>query len=228
MGIQFQGAWVSGILDLENVQGLHVLDMKYSVFDETLFFMRSTMKTVYFDGSLFQKGIFADGLICQGNLHLRNGFESKGEVRFVGTKIKGNLDFTQASFKALNEEQNALNCDGIHIDASMFLRENCQIINGSIDFSNARIGILVDDKIFWQQDKLKIELDGFIYWHIHGNTSASFRLENMLSKMLTYSPQPYKQLAKVLRDMGHDRDANEVMIALHDKRLELSKESKWV
>lgn len=45
--------------------------------------------------------------------------------------------------------------------------------------------------------------------------------------MPEFMPQPYKQLAKVLREMGHDRDADEVIIALNDKRLTAQTEASF-
>lgn len=274
-GIQFQGAWVSAMLDLENGHCSRVLSFKDSVFEKILFLRRATIKCIYANGSLFKVGISADGLICQGDLHLSNGFNAEGEVRFLGAKIDGNLTCTRATFKAFNEEQKALSCDGINVHGSVFLSgshaegevrflgakikvhcdctqatfkalsedqhaisfnsmtvgnglflgRKCIILSGSVDLTNTIVGAL-DDTNFWEEVTLKtVYQDGFKYGHIYGDISASFRLDKMLGKMPNFFPQPYRQLAKVLRNMGHDRDADEVMIALHDKKLELSKES---
>jgi len=276
IGIQLQGAWISGPFYLDSVQCSCMLGFWECFFAEILFLRLATTQSIHADGSLFQLGIRADGLICQGSIHLRNGFEAKGEVRFLGAKISGNFDCINASFKALNENQEALCCDEINVQGSVILRDvrsegeirflgakingdfsctntifkslnkdqyllscnsinirdglflkgTCKILNGKIDLTDAIVGSLNDDENFWEQETLiKAQLDGFKYGHIYGNTSASFRLEKMLGKMSKFKPQPYKQLAKVLRNMGHDRDADEVMIALHDKKLELSKES---
>ena len=271
-GIQFNGAYVSGIINLENCHCSSVLTFCHSIFEETLCLRNATTKAIYIDNSLFKQKIEADGLICQGNLHLRNGFSAEDDVSFIGAKIEGNFDCqkgslktlscdgivvhgnvvlcdgfiaegevrflnakvesgfdcSNATFKALNNEEDALNCDGMDIGGSIFLRENCKILSGIVHFSNMTVNSLVDDENFWKQETLKkVYMDGFKYRHIHGSPSASFRLNNMLSKMPEFKPQPYKQLAKVLRDMGHDRDADEVMIALRDKQLEESRES-WL
>ncbi|QIR76803.1 hypothetical protein FA592_11450 [Sulfurospirillum diekertiae] len=276
-GIQLYGAWISGILNLDNAQFLNVLGFWKCVFEQKLSIIRTTIKDIYMDGSLCEQGIRADGFRCH-DLHLRNGFEAKAEVRFAGAKIKGNFDCTNAIFKSLDKKQKALDCNGIYVDGHVFLRDgcsadgtvrfsgakikgnfsclkatfkafteeekalnfngmilggglqlrdNCTILNGKVDLINLTVNVL-DDKEFWEQVTLKtVYLDGFNYGHIYGDTSASFRLKNMLGKVSEFSPQPYKQLTKVLRNMGHDRDADEVMIALHDKKLEFSKES-WL
>lgn len=275
-GIQAFGAWISGDLNLKNSQCEKVLSFLNCTFEKTLYLRRAVTRSIYLDGSLCQNGIEADGLICHGFLHLRKGFNLNGEAFFVGAIIEGNFDCEESTFKAfdneqktlicdginvygdvllknsniegearflvatighnficvgvtfsvLNEGDNALSIDGIKVCGNMFLRENCKILSGYIDFTNAIVGSLGDDKQFWEQETLQqAYLDGFKYGHIHGDTSASFRLENMLAKMTEFKPQPYKQLAKVLRDMGHDRDADEVMIVLRDKQLEKSNES---
>lgn len=276
-GIRFKGAWINHILNLSNIQCEYSLNFQNCVFEKKFFLGHASTKSIYVDGSLFKEGIFADGLKCQGSVHLRNDFESRAEVRFLGAKIEGNLSCKRATFKAVNDEQAALSCDRINIFGSVFLnscsaegkvrflganirnnfdcdsavyqasketqkalncnginvggrislRKECLITCGGIDFTSSIVGSLTDDNNFWQQARLKkIQLDGFRYSHIYGSTSASFRLQNMLAKMPKFKPQPYRELAKVLRNMGHDRDADEVMIALRDKQLEESKESR--
>lgn len=280
-GIQVKGAWISGGLNLDNIKCFSELVLWNCVFEEALFLRRATTKSIFADGSLLKQVMQADGLICQGDLHLCNSFESKEEVRLLGAKIDGNFNCTNATFKALTEKQYALGCeqidvcgnvslsdgfyaegkvsflnakidgnfdcenaifqsfnstletlycDGMHVIGGILFRNNCQILTGSVDLTNATIGSLLDDETFWEQKSLiMVSLDGFKYGHIYGSTSASFRIEKMLGKMPNheFTPHPYRQLAKVLREMGHDRDADEVMIALHDKKLELSKESWW-
>lgn len=269
-GIQFEGAWISGVLDLENVHCLSVLSFLNSVFEEKLFFLRSLIKALHLSGSFLRKGLVCDGMICKGNIHLRRilsddtirllgaeisgnldcdfgSFKSankeeqsallcdgikisgstlfrdsicEGEVRFLGATIGGNLECDRSRFKAKDQEHKAIDCDGMQIKGGLFLRNEC-FVYGGIELGAAIVGSLVDDRYFWQQETLRAaQLDGFKYEHIYtDDITASFHLKNMLVKMPIFKPQPYRQLAKVLRDMGHDRDADEVMIALNDKRL---------
>lgn len=225
-GIEIKGAWVSGEFNLENSECSYTLKCLNSVFDKQVWFVFAITKSIDMNGSLLMKGMRADGLICKGNVSFREGFKSEDEVRFLGAHIEGSLKCKNATFQVLEEIKKPLNIRRIRITESLFL-EKCEVSNGILDLTNANIGVLTDDKEFWEQKTFKVYLDGFCYEHIYKNTSASFRLQNMLAKMLKFEPQPYKQLAKVLRDMGHDRDADEVMIALHDKKLELSNESWW-
>lgn len=169
------------------------------------------------------------GIQVDGYVFLRNGFNAEGEVWFASAKIGNSFECYNGTFKVEKENQFALACDGMQVSGALFLQDNCTFKKGILSLANINVSALADDKSFWEQTTLKkVILDGFKYGHIYtDDITASFRLQNMLAKMTGFEPQPYKQLAKVLRDMGHDRDADEVMIALHDKRLELSKESKW-
>lgn len=220
MGIQVKGAWMSSELNLEDVNCFYTLGFNKCVFKETLILRKATIHMFYADGSLFEKGILADGLICNCNVHLRNGFQANDEVRLVGAKIAGNFDCATAIFTAIDAKRPAFCCNAVLIMGGMLFDQNSKIIKGYLDLAHANIGALSSDDAFWQQESLKtVYLDGFKYGHIYGNTNAFFLLKNMLGKMLEFKPQPYKQLAKVLREMGHDRDADEVIIALNDKRL---------
>ena len=50
-----------------------------------------------------------------------------------------------------------------------------------------------------------------------GEKLDSKTLLQWLEKMPKFKPQPYKQLAKVLRNMGHHEDANNIMIKYNDE-----------
>ena len=105
------------------------------------------------------------------------------------------------------------------LKGSFFFRYNTAI-NGTLILTHASIGSLVDEVSAWPDDGM-LELDGFTYESIGGPTTptdAKSRLEwlNLQSdEDLTYDfkPQPYEQLAKALRQMGHTTDARLVNIA---------------
>jgi hypothetical protein len=63
-------------------------------------------------------------------------------------------------------------------------------------------------------------LDGFTYERLDGGTDAKSWLEWLANGDTwkgEFFPQPYKQLAKVLHDMGHEADATNVRVALGKK-----------
>jgi len=96
-----------------------------------------------------------------------------------------------------------------------------------LDLRGANVGSISDDKPSWPE-KIKLHLDGFIYGSIPGNLrDASWRLW-WLDRQTEFAPQPYRQLAKVLRDLGDDEGAKEVLSGLEQKsRIEARRRVIW-
>lgn len=63
----------------------------------------------------------------------------------------------------------------------------------------------------------EFKFDGFKYNHLSVIDLNSETLINLLNKMPEFKPQPYKQLAKVLRNMGHHKEADDVMIKYNEE-----------
>ena len=72
--------------------------------------------------------------------------------------------------------------------------------------------ISFDEKLLKKLGLEKLGFDGLTYNHLLGTNLGSKTLINWLGKMLQFKPQPYKQLVKVLQNMGHNEDANNIMI----------------
>ena len=91
-------------------------------------------------------------------------------------------------------------------------------VKGTIDLTSARVGTLLDgnEPSCWRGGRHS--LDGFRYDQIVGFTDASVRIEWLkLQKEdhlnSDFKPQPWEQLIKVLRDMGHPAEASAVAVA---------------
>ena len=84
-----------------------------------------------------------------------------------------------------------------------------------LDLRSARVGTLADDEVSWPRSG-GLQLDGFVYDRIIEGSprDATSRLV-WLERQPTwpFSPQPYEQLAKVLREAGLGDEADRVMIA---------------
>ena len=102
----------------------------------------------------------------------------------------------------------------------MFLDEGFKA-TGPVRFSGAQIGSLIDDTNLIARG---IILDGLEYGNISGSaaTDSSTRIA-WLNKQPhdhlyeNFKPQPWEQLIKVLRTMGHTADADAVAIAKQDQ-----------
>ncbi|WP_213036400.1 hypothetical protein, partial [Candidatus Nitrotoga fabula] len=119
---------------------------------------------------------------------------------------------------------NALLADGMTINNAFFFRNTSS--SGRISLAGVHVGRLLDDANSWANC---IILDGLTYGGITGDapTDATTRLA-WLNKQspehagrsgegADFKPQPWKQLAKVLREMGHAEDARQVSIAFEHR-----------
>ncbi|MEV9593187.1 hypothetical protein AB0W31_02085 [Aliarcobacter butzleri] len=339
-GVMFCGVFVSGEFNFSFCSTDLLFLFVNSIFEKKINISDSKIKFLNLQGT---KVLSIDGqrLVCESQVFLRDGFESRGEVNFHSAQISGDLDCSNGKF--YNENGNALNCEKSKIDGSIsfnngfeakgninlslsqiyynldcsygkfynknkyvFLCNNTKIngsvffrkseFYGEINFISAQIGsnfecinskfnneklfsincnkalingsfylwvvdikgninfdslniantlniielditgnlmlnssiikeIIINDN-FWEKENLKeLFLDGLEYKHLSGNDLNSFTFISLFKKMSEFKPQPYKQLAKVLRNMGHHEDANNIMIEYND--IITSKSKNW-
>lgn len=172
-----------------------------------------------------------------GSVFLDKNFMVKGEVNFNSAQIESNIQCGRG--KIINPDGfalyfgdakisgNVLFKDELHIEGNISFTSieinKCVIfsdiyVKGIFDFTSAKINIIEEIKNFWEKEDFKeLHLDGLEYNHLSGVNLDSITLINWLSKMPKFKPQPYKQLAKILRNMGHHEDANNIMIKYNDE-----------
>jgi hypothetical protein len=157
-----------------------------------------------------------------GNVFLSEGFSAKGRVDLSGAKIGGQLACEGGRFHA--EKGAALYLQGTR--AAYFFWRDVTEISGGIDLAGAHFDTLVDDPESWERVN-DLSLIGLTYTHLVNPGEISTRLE-WLGKgdqiNGEFSPQPYTQLAKVLREMGHDRDARQVLLAKEERLAQAEKQ----
>ncbi len=134
--------------------------------------------------------VFAE---IEGNLQLCGG--SFGVVDLTGTRIGGELRLT-------------------HEQGKLSWTPTAQLI-----LRNTRADAIHDTPDAWPE---KIELDGFVYGrfggldadtnHDIGNRSSPWFI-GWLAKDIPHTPQPYRQCAKVMQEMGHPDIADDVLYA---------------
>ncbi len=157
--------------------------------------------------------LFADRLKTAGSVFLSDNFSAKGEVRLLGADIGGDLSCVGGHFS--NPGSDALSAERAIISGVFFLGEFASPVEGTINLAHAEAGVLADDEAGWPAPG-NLVLDGFVYGAIAGKapTAAAKRLDWLKRQPAgDFRPQPYVQLAKILREMGHERDAREVSIA---------------
>jgi hypothetical protein len=165
----------------------------------------------------------AHGAIVAGSVFFSAGFSADGEVCLPAAKIGGQLECDGGSFR--NPEGITLNGQGLTVSQGLLWR-GVTVAEGRVYFTSAHVGDLVDDLESWPGAG-RLFLDGFNYDRISGGFTDSAQRLDWLSRGTVWKeefyPQPYTQLAKVLREMGHDRGARDVLveqgrlIALHGR-----------
>jgi hypothetical protein len=153
----------------------------------------------------------ADGADVKGDVFLHEGFSAEGEVRLARAEIGGALDCGGGRFSQVKAETAA-------IAGPLFWRRVKAAETTKLDLINASAGSLVDDEESWPS-KGNLLLDGFVYGQISGDSprDAKTRLR-WLERQEPFRPQPYRQLAKVLREAGDDSGARKVLFKMECRR----------
>lgn len=182
--------------------------------------------------------ISADGAQLLGGLYLR-GAKVTGEVNFVAATVNNNIELDGGRFS--NPTGDALAFQNVHVSGNLYHRDGAlsegwvnlrsadvkgelQLLNPNnewqLDLSYAKSGPLIDDPRSWPKQG-NLNLNGFVYSELHpGSDNAAARL-GWLGRQTPgqFRPQPYQQLARILKDEGDDSGATDVLIAMENSRL---------
>ena len=150
-----------------------------------------------------------EGAKIKGDV-LMKGLKAKGDVSWLGAEIGGQLDFENAKFDGDVVLQSTRVSDKFFADFARF--------GGMLNFDGTELADIVDDEESWPGNK-KLILTGAKYtgFSTGSPNNAASRLK-WLKKLEEFHPQPYRQLAKVFRENGQERDANEVLYEM-EKRI---------
>jgi hypothetical protein len=183
--------------------------------------------------------IFAQSVDVKRGVFMRDGFRARGRVSLAGAAIGGQLACTKGEF--INPPGYALTAQAANVKRSVLLRDGFKAV-GKVDLNratidgyfiwkkvasrkgatlhlrSARIGTLQDDQRSWP-DKGKLFLHGLVYDEI-APVRAKSRIEWLRRQPnKPFRPQPYEQLAAVLRKSGYEEDAKRVLIAKGQDRV---------
>ena len=152
------------------------------------------------------------------------GSESDGLVMLENSRVAAVL-IDNARFRGQASERHGLFASGLSVRGPLVWHD-VKLENGAIvELSAASVGSLFDEERSWPAPGTLL-IDGFIYGNLGGKNSffpwtsprdADSRLR-WLALQDGYHPQPFRQLAKVLRESGDEAGAVKVMIASGDAR----------
>jgi hypothetical protein len=159
--------------------------------------------------------------------------EADGIVELVNARLEA-FWALNTKFRGRPTEPHGLRATGLSIRTG-FVWQGVDLENGAfVDLSDASIGVMIDEERSWPAPG-KLLIDGLTYTGFGASppafagglpptpSDARSRLR-WIGLQPEYHPQPYRQLAKVLRENGDDSGAIEVMVAQQDARF---RDSAW-
>ena len=187
------------------------------------------------------RALSGDGLEIEGAVFLNDNFRAHGEVRLPGATIGNDLDCRKGYF--LNRDALALVADGMKVKGSVYMSDGftatgtVSLFSATIDgyfmwtdvaspakvsllLVSTRIGTLWDEHKSWPRHG-NLYLHGLVYDEIHDRAPSD--PESRIAWLRRqpgghYWPQPYEQLAAVLRKRGHTADASRILVAKERER----------
>lgn len=251
--IGLQDAQIGGVLDCSNgqiepakgaalsgdsmaVKGNILLSNGFKATGEVRLLGAQIGGTLNCSGGQFEvregKALIFDRAEIKGSIFLRNGFKATGEVRLLGAQIGGSLNCKGGQFEV--RKGHALCLESAVVRGTWFLHNIPQPV--TVNAAHANVAVLADDLAAWARESV---LNGLNYASFGGQapTSGAERLEwlcRQSSKYLgdtddgaDFRPQPWRQLQRVLREMGHTEDAKQVGIALQDRLRAIGHMGHW-
>jgi len=144
-----------------------------------------------------------------GDVLFHDGFTTDGIVYARLAKIGHDLSIHGAEFEGDGE----LDAERATIDGTFYWVDVKHTAKTVLDLEDAHAGAIWDDEASWPAPG-NLVINGFVYGDIAGGPSdGPSRLRWLALQPPEYHPQPFRQLAKVLAEMGRDDGATSVRIA---------------
>jgi hypothetical protein len=158
--------------------------------------------------------ICAIGTELRGDILLRH-VTARGRCAFTGARVGGDIDLGGATFEAVDRPAFELN--RAFVQGAFMLGESATI-KGLLNLNGTTVDTLVDAPQSWPA-RGDLALNRFLYKaFLSSPANAKLRLDWLSRQDPTrwgedFWPQPFEQLAAVLRDTGHNEDALTVLVA---------------
>ncbi|MBL4697662.1 MAG: hypothetical protein JKX70_02395 [Phycisphaerales bacterium] len=168
--------------------------------------------------------ICADRVVIGGSLFMRNGCRLEGEVNLIGAVIHGDLNLHGGVF--INTNGKSINLQGAVVHGAFMIPDGVRI-SGQVNLTSLEIGYFADAMHVWPR---QIRLTDFRYRAIYPEAIGSVKdrlawlkksdrtCRRDGSTQYVPDPQPYRQLAKVLREHGFEGRGRLIMRACARRR----------
>ena len=166
------------------------------------------------------QALSADGAVVKGCIFFTDDFSAHGDIGLLGADVGKNLECIGSTFRG------RLGMRGISIRGGFHWLgiKNPELATLLLDDASA--SRILDDVESWPT-KGNLDLDGFVYRRItEGPRDHKNRLD-WLERQSAFTPQPYRQLAKVLGDEGDDSGARRVLVEMETRRRKNEDHGRW-
>jgi hypothetical protein len=158
------------------------------------------------------RALYAEGARVEGAVLLGDGLRADGEVDFTGARIGVGLACDGATFTSVSLILATVK--------GVFLWTEIQNVrNTKLDLRSASVGELGDYEASWP-GKGKLFLDGFVYERFLDGPRIPKDVRTRLrwfDRQGEFKPQPYRQLAEVLRARGDEDGAKQALFELEKR-----------
>ncbi len=242
--ISLQGSKFDNDLNMDAISVGDNLFMSNTEFSKVVLNGAKIGNQLGMNGSIFKGKLSMDTVSVGSSLFMRNAqFGEPADLIFLsvgsnldarGATLRGLVDLTGSS---INGELRLGSADWAGIKWKNYKDKNKNSYAPKLTLRNTSVGALQDTKNTWP-DHLEREFEGFTYDRLGGlgaseqekpNERESSWFVKWLEKDETYSPQPYRHLAGVLRAAGYEDMADDILVASRNREIGESKPSqfKW-
>jgi hypothetical protein len=156
-----------------------------------------------------------------GDVLFQDGFTTDGIVYAPLAKVGHDLSFHGAEFRGDGQ----LDAERATIDGTFYWVEVKHTPKTVLNLEDVHAAAIWDDEASWPAPG-NLMLNGFVYGNIASlPTDGPSRLRWLALQPPEYHPQPFRQLAKVLSEIGRDDGATQVRIAKEIAQRRLGHES---
>ena len=229
------GSTFEGKLNMDSTSVGSSLLMRNAQFKEARLAGLKVGNQLEMDGTKFKGTLIMNNVSIGSSFFMRNAtFDKPASLTFLN--VGSNLDARGATLSGLDLRGTRIEGE-LRLGRSLTKKTEWKGSFPKFTLRNARVGALQDTEDSWP-DNLEREFEGFIYQRLGGlgmneketpyERSSKWFID-WLSKDKSYSPQPYLQLAGVLRTAGYEYKADDVLYASRERELRDSKTSprKW-
>jgi hypothetical protein len=211
MALNAGGAWVKGNVSLsEGFVAEGLVNLLSAQIDGILDCTGGSFKNPASAKQPSDRVLNAENAVIKGPVFFRYGFVAEGQVNLLGAQVGGDLECHNASFNSLVMQRMTIKRTFYWLNINKSQKTELVLLNTAA-------GALSDAAESWPTAG-NLSLDGFTYGRIAGGPNDGKRRLDWIGRQKSFSAQPYRQLAKILRDEGDDDGARRVIYEMEKRK----------